>query len=280
MTPRVSPDETKVAVTQVDPISGNFDIWVYLNPAERPRRLTSSPAVDYYPLWALDGKSVYYSAEHLSYTAIFQVPVDGSAPPKLVFASPNGNVFPTDISPDGKFLFASTVSSTDPGILWRVPFDGGAPQPLISTPASEHHGSVSKGPHAGRWFAYSSNETGTWQVYVRRLTDKGLLDTKSQISTVRGMYPKWKPDGSAIYFVGPNNQMMSASIRITGELIDIGQPRVLFDSKFMPVPTVRYSYDISPRSGRLLLMTPQPAKRAAGLDLIMNWTLLLNRPTQ
>ena len=48
----------------------------------------------------------------------------------------------------------------------------------------------------------------------------------------------------------------------------------------MPVPTVRYSYDISRKSGRMLLVKAQSAKHTTGMELIMNWTLLLSRPTQ
>ena len=59
----------------------------------------------------------------------------------------------------------------------------GKPEVFLQTPADERAPSFSPD---GRWLAYASNESGTFQVYVRAFPDKG---GKWQISNSGGTLP-------------------------------------------------------------------------------------------
>ena len=49
----------------------------------------------------------------------------------------------------------------------------------------------------GRWLAYSSNESGEFQVYVRAFPDNG---DKQPISSSGGHLPRWSRTGSELFF--------------------------------------------------------------------------------
>ena len=55
------------------------------------------------------------------------------------------------------------------------------------------HGNFSPDGHL---VAYTSNETGKFQVYVQTLPKS---DKKSQVSTSGGHEPRWRADGREIY---------------------------------------------------------------------------------
>jgi Tol biopolymer transport system component len=56
--------------------------------------------------------------------------------------------------------------------------------------------------------AYSSDESGSFQLYVRAFPDKG---GKWQISNSGGMYPAWSRNGHDLFFRTQDNQIMVAS---------------------------------------------------------------------
>src|SRR5262249_2478294 len=69
------------------------------------------------------------------------------------------------------------------------------PHPFLDTIADERNPQVSTD---GKWIAYSSNETGRTEVYVKPFpTGPG----KWQISVNGGLFPRWRHDGKELYFL-------------------------------------------------------------------------------
>ena len=57
----------------------------------------------------------------------------------------------------------------------------------------------------GRWLAYTSNETGRGEVYVRPFPD---VDAgRWQISTDGGEWPLWNPAADELFYRGPTGVM-------------------------------------------------------------------------
>jgi serine/threonine-protein kinase len=77
----------------------------------------------------------------------------------------------------------------------------------------------------GRWLAYTSDESGRLEVYVRPFPD---VDARRwQVSTDGGQFPKWAPDGGALYFLGPS-QMLRAAVE-AAPTFSWRPPEVLFE---------------------------------------------------
>ena len=49
----------------------------------------------------------------------------------------------------------------------------------------------------GHWMAYTSDESGSYQIYVRAFPDNG---SKWQISSEGGVYPRFSPTGHDLFY--------------------------------------------------------------------------------
>ncbi len=96
----------------------------------------------------------------------------------------------------------------------------GKPEVFLQTPADERYPSFSPD---GRWMAYSSDESGTFQVYVRAFPDKG---GKWQISNSGGGYPMWSRNGHELFFETLDNHIMVAAYTVKGDSFVADKPRM------------------------------------------------------
>ena len=79
----------------------------------------------------------------------------------------------------------------------------GAAEPfLVGTNAFEAYPSFSPD---GRWLAYSSNETGRFEVYVRRFPDDGK---PVRVTNGGGRVPRWLPNGREILYQTEDQRLM------------------------------------------------------------------------
>ena len=112
-----------------------------------------------------------------------------------------------DWSADGRFLLYE-ISSAGNQDLWLSPFDGDrTPYPFLSSPARETQGQFSP---SGTWIAYTSDESGSPEVYVRRFPDTG---TKWRISTHGGAQGRWRHDGKELFYLALDGRLMAVDIQ-------------------------------------------------------------------
>ena len=107
------------------------------------------------------------------------------------------------LSPKGdRLIYARSDLATDSDI-WVIPIEASDPdhpkagpsEPFLRTPASETRPAFS---HDGRWVAYSSNDTGVMEVYVRPFAMPASENGGMwQISTTGGSAPKWSRPATA-----------------------------------------------------------------------------------
>jgi hypothetical protein len=62
----------------------------------------------------------------------------------------------------------------------------------------------------GRWVAYSSDESGRAEVYVRPFPDTKAF--KRQVSVAGGEAPRWSHDGRELYFVDASRYMVAVPV--------------------------------------------------------------------
>lgn len=100
--------------------------------------------------------------------------------------------------------------------------------PLINTPFNTWGAAVSPN---GRWFAYSSNESGRQEIYVHSYPD--IEGGKWQISVQGGREPRWSPSGDELFYLEQNagvGTLWSVSIDDSnGRSLNPGLPMELLD---------------------------------------------------
>ena len=161
--PRISPGGSHVAVTVTE--SGNTDLWVYDLARQVPTRLTFDPATDSDPLWTLDGlRLVFTSTRDGAPWNLFWKAADGTGQVERLTTSLNPQE-PYSFSPDGQrlvFMELNPETSWDLAVLSME--SGSSSKPLLQTQFNEWRPHISPD---GRWVAYTSNESGRFEVYVR-----------------------------------------------------------------------------------------------------------------
>jgi Tol biopolymer transport system component len=143
---------------------------------------------NYLPLWTPDGTGIVFQSNRTGPWNIFWMPVYRSVPEVQIVKSEH-TVIPYSWSADGQTLAYTEIRSNTSDI-WVTPLGGQyAAKPFMPTPAFEFAPAVA--PQGG-WIAYTSNETGRYEIYVQRFPEGGRLQ---QITTAGGEYPLWNRNG-------------------------------------------------------------------------------------
>ena len=142
--------------------------------------------------------------------------------------------------------------SAEPNDLLLLPLDvsgdAAKAQPLLANPRyNERDGEISPD---GRWLAYSSNESGRYEVYVRPFPN--VDGGRWQVSVEGGVYPLWSRSGKELFFVtlSSPSKLMTVPIGAAASFV-YGQPQALFDLSPYYASTGRM-YDVSPDGKRFL----------------------------
>jgi hypothetical protein len=179
-------------------------------------------------------------------------------------------VFPSDWSPDGKYL---AYFRTDPKTqldIWFVALNGEArkPRQFLHGDFNESQGQFSPD---GKWMAYVSDESGAAQIYVQSFpTPSG----QRQISSDGGTQPRWAPNGRELFYVSRDRRLMAVSVQ-TGAAFEAEAPRELFATA-LPAAPLRQAYSVSNDGQRFLMNVPVEA-RSAPITVVLNWTGLLRK---
>jgi Tol biopolymer transport system component len=211
-------------------------------------------------VWSPDGRQIAYHDS--TTTRLFVVGVDGDRP-QLVLES-KSLVYVNDWSPDGRFLMYTETSPTTGNDLWLLPTTGDrTPVPFLVTPFGESHGQFSPD---GTWVAYTSNESGQEEIYVRTMTGKG----GSRVSTSGGSYSRWRHDGRELFYRSTNGRLMAAPVVNAGGRLTVGTPVPLFPI-VEPLGTFAYPYDVAPDGQKFLALTSGSTERDRALTVIVKW---------
>jgi Tol biopolymer transport system component len=260
----LSPDESKVAYTMNDDRVNTPDIWIYDLKRNVPTRLTFDPAIDGTPVWSPDGHMIYFATNrNEQFFSVYRKSANGIGDAELVYASDSSHVGSADITPDGtKLLIHIVASSWDVGILHldeSKQVDG-----LYSSTFFEAMPVVSPN---GKYVAYVSTESGRREIYVTRIDGTG---GKWQISTEHANYPRWSGDGSELYYLTYDNQLMTVAVSTAGNF-EAGNPVELFRTRLDVASTASYPYDVSDDGKRFLLNTELTNSDPGEIVVVQNW---------
>ncbi|MHC4486443.1 MAG: protein kinase domain-containing protein [Planctomycetota bacterium] len=123
----------------------------------------------------------------------------------------------------------------------------------------------------GRWFAYNSHETGTWEVYVKPFSGPGR---KTKISDGGGYEPLWDPNSNRLYY--RNGDEMWMVTYEAGEKFGLAQPKFLFNRHFFGgVTAALRTYSVA-KDGRFLMIQEDLAP-GTQINVVSNWFEELKR---
>ncbi|HEU5181004.1 MAG TPA: protein kinase [Candidatus Polarisedimenticolia bacterium] len=268
--PRVSHDGRRIAVDQSEATSDSGDIWVQDRERGIATRLSFDPRNESSPIWSPDDRRILFFGNFPSRNDLFTVSSDGTGSIETLLSNEADNL-PSDWSSDGKFILYQTskngiFSNTD---LMIFSVDEKKSEPWLVTPYAERQARFS--PDL-RWIAYSSDESGRTEVYVRGFHPPG---GKWRISSDGGSAPVWRPDGKELFFVSADAKVMSVAVR-PGAAFDgapatplFGIPGDMFDL------SVVTQFDVAPDGRSFLMNLEAPADGPRMITLVTNWPSLL-----
>jgi serine/threonine protein kinase len=264
-----SPDRNRVAVG----LRGqNDDVWIYDVARGLPTRFTFSPAEERVSVWSPDGRSIAYASNAKGQFDLYRKAADGTGKEELLYAD-DANKVPTSWSPDGKFLLFFRVDRKTLQDIWVLPVGessrpGALPKPFPWLATSFRELNAKFSPD-GRWAAYSSNESGQFEIYAAPFPGPG---ERRRISNGGGSYPRWRLDGKEIFYRGLSGTLMAAEVSIKKASIEVGNVRSLD----IQVMAQHYQYDVS-ADGQRFLVAAREQKSSLPLTLVQNWTALLKK---
>jgi serine/threonine protein kinase len=264
----VSPDDRMAAVLVTDMTVGTDDIWIFDLERNLRSRFTFDPALDVYPVWSPDASSLYFASNRGGEQGIYRKDIAGAGTVELVLRD-DRNLWPSSISPDGKWLLLSVPGGGGTGQnIFSVELDGEAEmRPFRSTEFQEASAVFSPD---GRWVAYHSDESGEFEVYVTPFPGPGR---RWQVSSASGAYPVWSGDGRQVVFTRMNGVLVSARVRAQGETFVVEGEDELFT---MRPPEVGGPYfSISNDAERVLLIPGTDQRADSLLHLLVNWPTAL-----
>ncbi|HEU4989919.1 MAG TPA: protein kinase [Gemmatimonadaceae bacterium] len=246
----LSPDGRRLAVGDGGG-AGNFNIW--LKQMDRgPYSRLSFGDRDRRPAWSPDGRTVAFVRDTGANGGVYGRPADGTGSDR-VLVQIDRRVQEVTWSPDGKWLVLRT-DNTAPGAgdLVGVRTSGDTtPVPLVATRFSELSPAVSPD---GKWLAYSSDDNGTPEVYVRPFPNTN--GGRWQVSLDGGIDPAWSRDGRSLFFIDDNKALVEARLG-AGPSFSVAGRQPLFQTSRFSLNMYHQDYVAEPGGKSFLFLESQ-----------------------
>ncbi|MEO8725913.1 MAG: protein kinase [Acidobacteriaceae bacterium] len=282
----LSPDGKRVALLAQDPQSGTDskpDFWI-LNMATgasariaakvSPRLLSLSRSS---PVWLPDSRQIAYADADSNLNV--QI-ADSFSPSRHVLTLPkNVPNNTTALSPDGKMLALTEIGASGPDIVIQPLGGDRKPFPFITTAGSENRqGTFSPN---GKWFAYTSDESGRFEVYIVPFP---AAAGKLQVSSGGGQAPDWIEGGRKLAYINSERKLVAAELKYSGQQVSVSRSREMFGGKPLPaLPGPEASFNgnapnyITPDGKLVVLAVPTDLNSITPLTLVTNWAAGLKK---
>jgi len=239
-------------------------------------RLTFGPALNNSAVWSPDDTRLIFRTNRNGLIDLYQKSAAGGGNEEPVLlrdvARAAGietiSLALSDWSRKGDVIFSAPMvgSGYDLGLL-SVTGDQ-KPVRFIDSPSDQLHGNFSPD---GRFVAYSSNESGRFEVHVQTFPK---TDSKWQISTNGGYEPRWRGDGREIYYLSGDGKLVAVSVSAGPSF---GVPMPLFQTRVLPGVTSFRTHYVPSRDGRRFLVNTQSDEPGLPITVVLNWTAGLKK---
>ena len=262
---RLSPDGKKLAADVFDFSKGESDIWIYDLSQGTAEHLNLEAGGRTAPVWSPDGKRIAFGSTQ-SGPVLLRVQTVGDRGSSEGFP-PGAFQYPCDWSSDGRWIFYTTGIN---GEIWMASMPDRKLAPLLKTGFESRNPALSPD---GEYLAFSTNETGLYEIYVQRFQGADspkLAGERRRVSRNGGNFPRWRRDGKELFFLSPDRQIITVPVK-PGAEIELGTPIALFrlPSSFRSLQPETVGYEVSPDGQRFLV----PIRKGVGapLQVVVNW---------
>ena len=259
----LSPDDARIALDLLT--EGNVDIWTLDIATSVRSRVTTHEAAEFAPTWSPDGRSIGFTSYRSGVGNLYRREVDVVAASDTLVQQSATEQRLSDWSRDDRYLIYEQDGQTAGEVnIWAVSL-GGRPETIrvTNTPFINHNPRLS--PDA-RWIAYESNEAGQFEVYVQSFPRDGA---RQQVSAGGGLTPRWRPDGTELYYLTGEGVVMARSVTVVGDTLRLGLPSRLFGAN-VAFTGVGRVLNVS-SDGRFLLNVVPADRAPSSLVVLHNW---------
>jgi DNA-binding winged helix-turn-helix (wHTH) protein/Tol biopolymer transport system component len=259
--PAISPDGRYVAA---DGSGSDMSIWLVDLARGTPTRFGDGVL----PVWGPRGADIVFTSRRIggSSDLVHRSIAGASTDESLLLRSPEMKIG-GNWTGDNRYI---VYTGSDPKTkldLWTLSVADRKPLPFLQTSFNEMHGQVSPD---GRWLAYASDESGTWEVYVQTFPEPGA---KRTISIGGGAEPQWRRDGRELYYLAPEGTLMAVAVSSTHDVFDAGRAVPLFQAR-IPADILAFRNHYAPsHDGQRFLV--DAADDNEPINVVVNWTALL-----
>jgi len=262
LAPSLSPDGTQLATVQYQPSNGAYGIWVSALtrsnlefPVTETRNAESA-------VWSPDGTRIAYSASPSGGARDLLVKrLDEAGNGQLIYHSATDK-WPLDWSSDGGTLLFLMNDPQGRAGLWAKSLTDSAAAPT-AIPGSAPDVKQARFSPNGHWLAYASEQSGTSIVYVQDFP-KGVM--RVPVSGKGATDPQWSSDGTELFYLSPQNELMSVSIEENHGGLLGGTPKLLFRAGSAGVNP----YAVTPDAQKFLLQMPTEDAAPPVISVMVN----------
>jgi eukaryotic-like serine/threonine-protein kinase len=267
-------DERLVYTSSTETASGTDMLVADLSRDNAKSRLHSGESFSSIPVWSNDGSQVAYGSAGGGAYKICRKAGNGTGQEQVLVESKNWMI-PSCWSADGQYLVYHQSDASTSFDIWLLPLDGNRkPRLYLGTDYDERNGRISPD---GRWMAYSSNESGEPEVYVRTFPDAN--GGKWHVSVGGGAQPEWRSDGKELFYLSPDLKIVSVDVKTGLGEFQASRPRVLFarPRAGLGYTNLGMDYAVTADGQRFLANTAFDDGASSNITVFTNWTLGLRK---
>jgi eukaryotic-like serine/threonine-protein kinase len=181
-------------------------IWVLPAAGGTPRRVTDERSLNVSPVWAPDGRTLFYVSNRDGGRDVYAVAVTGSGRPagRAERLTTGANAHGISLAANGRMLAYSVFTETSN--VWSLAIPDGAPvsvaqaRPVTTGNQTIENFDISPD---GRWLVFDSNRNGVDQIF--RVPLAGGEPEQLTNDSTDVFFPAYSPDGREIAFHGFRN---------------------------------------------------------------------------
>ena len=264
----LSPDGTRLAEGRTDD-RGLWTVWMLDMARGVNTRLTFEGGGGN-AVWSPDGRKIVYTPNGGNSQDLYLKPASGAEQGELLLHSEPVKTA-LDWSRDGRFVLFEVRTKNRKIDLWVLPMMGDRkPIPYLVSPFVKSQGRFSPDGH---WVVYTSDESGTREVYVQPFPMSS--GGKWPVSNGGGGQPRWSHDGKELFFFAPDETLMDVDVKTEGGAVQLGVPKALFRASVIGgtggATLNAWRWDISADGKRFLINTALDEAAASPVTLLLNW---------